>query len=181
MDLGTTQFQKRSLNINDTERMNRLLLLLILSITACDSAESPSLRESRSIQDNLMRRIAQVDSMLNTQLTTLREQSIALSNDTLLTSDSLLRVHYSNLKESANQLEYKQTELRNWRDQLTLLPSKEEIARGIANPFGEQAGDKGILQALNASSDTLIILESSISELIRTTTYERTTTPKPQE
>jgi hypothetical protein len=78
-------------------------------------------------------------------------------------------------------LEFKQAELHAWRDHLVVLPSKEEIAQGIRNPFGEGAGDNGILKTLNAYSDTLATLESTITELIRTTTYERTSTPQPQE
>lgn len=161
--------------------MNRIHLAAIVLLTACTSAESPVLRECRTIQENIVLRTATLDSTLGAQLTLLREQSVTMSADTLLASDSLLRMRYSNLKESFNQLEFKQAELHSWRDHLILLPSNEEIAKGIRNPFGEGAGDAGILQALNSYSDTLSILESSISDLIRKTSHERTSPPQPQE
>jgi len=161
--------------------MNRFYSLVFIFIVSCDSTESPTLRECRNFQDNLLRRTAQADSLLNAHKASLFEQSTALSTDSLLASDSLLRLRYANMKESANQLEFKQAELHSWREQLVLLPSQAEITQGIRNPFGENSGDAGILMALNAYSDTLSILETSISELIRTTTYERTAAPKPQE
>jgi hypothetical protein len=108
-------------------------------------------------------------------------QRDAMSTDTLLATDSMLRIQYASIKEGVNQLEYKQAELHAWRDHLIVLPSKEEIAGGIRNPFGENTGDAGILSTLNAYSDTLATLEITISELIRTTTYERTSSPQPQE
>jgi uncharacterized protein YcfL len=161
--------------------MNRFYLAALVLLAACSSAESPALRECRTVQENIILRTSQLDSTLIVELTLLREQSVTMSTDSLLASDSLLRMKYSRLKESSSQLEYKQAELHSWRDHLILLPATEEIALGIRNPFGEGAGDAGILQTLNSYSDTLSIIESSISELIRTTTHERTSTPQPQE
>jgi hypothetical protein len=161
--------------------MNRFFLLLFVFLTACDSAESPTLRECRLLQENILTRTAQSDSLLNEQLTQLRDAVNTMSSDTLLATDSLLRNQYSSLKESANNLEFKRAELHAWRDHLIMLPPTGEIAVGITNPFGESAGDKGILEVLTRYNDTLTILETSISELIRITPYERTSTPQPQE
>lgn len=160
--------------------MYRNFLFLLLLMAACDSAESPTLKECRQVQDNLIHRTTVIDSTLQNQMALLQEQSMVLSADTLLATDSLLRMRYSILKESASQLEMKQAALHRWRDQLILLPSREEIARGVQNPFGENEGDAGILRTLTAYSDTLSALESGISELIRNTTYERTSSPQPQ-
>jgi hypothetical protein len=156
-----------------------LIFTTILFFIGCTSAESPALRECRAAQDQLNQRIALSDSSLNTHLSELRLQRDAMSTDTLLAVDSMLRVQYGAIKEAVNQLEYKQSELHAWRDHLIVLPSKEEIAGGIRNPFGESTGDAGILSTLNAYSDTLATLENTISELIRTTTYERTSSPQP--
>jgi hypothetical protein len=158
-----------------------LIFTTILFFIGCTSAESPALRECRTAQEQLSKRIALSDSSLTAQISQLRLQSEAMSTDTLLAVDSMLRVQYAAIKEAVNQLEYKQSELHAWRDHLIVLPSKEEIAGGIRNPFGENAGDAGILSMLNAYSDTLATLEVTISELIRTTTYERTSSPQPQE
>jgi len=159
--------------------MNRYLLIISLLIMGCDSAESPTLKECRVVQENLIRRTSSLDSSLQEHVVSLQGQSIALSTDTMLAIDSLLRLRYSYLKESVIRIEMKQAELHRWRDQLILLPSREEIARGARNPFGDTAGDAGILQALTAYGDTLTILESGISDLIRNTTYERTSPPQP--
>jgi hypothetical protein len=158
-----------------------LIFTTILFFIGCTSAESPALRECRTAQEQLSKRIAVSDSSLNAHLSELRMQRDAMSADTLLAVDSMLRIQYSSIKEGVNQLEYKQAELHAWRDHLIVLPSKEETAGGIRNPFGENAGDVGILSTLNAYSDTLATLEVTISELIRTTTYERTSPPQPQE
>jgi len=158
-----------------------LIFTAILFFMGCSSAESPALRECRTAQDQLSKRIAVSDSSLNAHLSELRMQRDAMSTDTLLATDSMLRIQYASIKEGVNQLEYKQAELHAWRDHLIVLPSKEEIAGGIRNPFGENTGDAGILSTLNAYSDTLATLEITISELIRTTTYERTSSPQPQE
>ena len=163
------------------QALSGLLLTVIVFLMGCVSAESPALLECRTAQDQLTQRIALYDSSLNAHLSELRLQRDAMSTDTLLAVDSMLRVQYAAIKEAVNQLEFKQAELHTWRDHLVVLPSKEEIAGGIRNPFGENAGDAGILSTLNAYSDTLATLEVTISELIRTTTYERTSSPQPQE
>jgi hypothetical protein len=152
--------------------MQRVYIILLFLITACESAESPKLKECRAVQENVIKRTSVADSALQNHLTTLREKSIMMSTDTLLATDSLRRKQYSKLKESASRIEYKLSELHVWRDHLILLPSKEEISAGIRNPFGAHTGDAGILQVLNSYSDTLSIIESSISELIITTSHE---------
>jgi hypothetical protein len=144
----------------------------MILLTACESAESPTLKECRVVQENVLQRTSKADSTLQNHLTLLREKAVVMSTDTLLATDSLRRIHYSTLKESASMIEYKLSELHVWRDHLILLPSKEEISGGIRNPFGVHTGDAGILQVLNSYSDTLSIIESSISQLITTTSHE---------
>jgi len=157
------------------------VLTITVFLMGCASAESPALLECRTAQDQLTQRIALSDSSLNAHLSELRLKRDAMSTDTLLAVDSMLRIQYAAIKEAVNQLEYKQSELHTWRDHLVVLPSKEEIARGIRNPVGENAGDAGVRSTVNAYSDTLATLEVTISDLIRTTTYERTSAPQPQE
>ncbi len=152
--------------------MYRAFTILFILLTACESAESPTLKECRAVQENVLKRTSSVDSALNSQLIALREMSAAMSNDTLLATDSLRRMRYANLKTTASQLEFKQSELHVWRDHLILLPSLDEINGGIRNPFGAQTGDAGILQVLKSYSDTLTIIEQSISELQSNATHE---------
>jgi len=152
--------------------MQRVYIILLILMTACESAESPTLKECRVVQENVLQRTSMADSTLQNHLTLLREKAVVMSTDTLLATDSLRRVHYSKLKESASMIEFKLSELHVWRDHLILLPSKEEISGGIRNPFGVHTGDAGILQVLNSYSDTLSIIESSISQLITTTSHE---------
>jgi hypothetical protein len=161
------------------QALSVFVFTITVFLMGCASAESPALLECRTAQDQLTQRIALSDSSLNAHLSELRLHRDAMSADTLLAVDSMLRIQYAAIKEAVNQLEYKQSELHMWRDHLVVLPSKEEISGGIRNPFGENAGDAGVLSTLNAYSDTLATLEITISELIRTTTYERTSTPQP--
>ena len=98
--------------------------------------------------------------------------SAAMSTDTLLATDSLRRLRYANLKETTSKIEFKQSELHAWRDHLILLPSMDEINGGIRNPFGAHTGDAGILEVLKSYSDTLTIIEQSISELLSNASYE---------
>ena len=152
--------------------MYRAFTILFILFTACESAESPTLKECRAVQENVLKRTSSIDSALNSQLIALREMSAAMSNDTLLATDSLRRMRYANLNTTASQLEFKQTELHVWRDHLILLPSLDEINGGIRNHFGAQTGDAGILQVLKSYSDTLTIIEQSISELQSNATHE---------
>ena len=117
-------------------------------------------------------RTSGIDSILHAQLNTFREMSAAMSSDTLLASDSLRRLRYANLKETTSQIEFKQSELHAWRDHLILLPSMDEINGGIRNPFGAHTGDAGILEVLKSYSDTLTIIEQSISELLSNANHE---------
>jgi hypothetical protein len=155
--------------------------LFIASLIGCVSAESPTLSECRRIQDDIQSRIAEADTLLNRHAAELRLERDALSVDTLLAIDSTLRVRYSSIKQAVGEIEYTQSELHSWHDKLIVLPPSQEVARGIQNPFGESAGDEGILQILNQYNDSLNNYELRISELIRNTSYERTPTPQPQE
>jgi hypothetical protein len=152
--------------------MAKYTYVLLIIMASCASAESPALLECRQVQENIVLRTSLLDSSLNSHVSALREQCNAMSVDTLLATDSLRRKHYSNLKESVALIEEKQTEMHRWKSGLILLPTREEIASGIRNPFGKAAGDAGILQALNTYSDTLTILEKSITELINSHHYE---------
>ena len=163
--------RKSKINTNSTN-MQRASIILLILLTACESTESPTLKECRVVQESVIKRTSTADSALQNHLTLLQDKSVVMSTDTLLATDSLRRLHYSNLKESASMTEYKLAELHVWRDHLILLPSKEEINGGIRNPFGVHTGDAGILQILNSYSDTLSIIESSISALIITTSHE---------
>ncbi len=151
----------------------------LIGLIACISSESPTLAECRKIQTNNDRRIAVLDSALQQQLEPLRVNRDAISTDTLLATDSLLREQYGKLKTYANNLEFAQSELREWRSHLVVLPSIEEISKGIENPFGAETGDQGVLNALQSYSDSLSYIEQKITELIRTNDYERTPSPQP--
>jgi hypothetical protein len=153
--------------------------MLMVSLVACVSSESPTLIECREIQTGIERRTSALDSSLTAHLQNLRLECEALSADTLLATDSLLRMRYASLKEAVNNLEYTQAALHTWRDGLIVLPSADAISRGISNPFGESAGDQGVQSTLQSYSDSLQHFEQSIGELIHTTTYERTPTPQP--
>jgi hypothetical protein len=152
--------------------MHRTHILLLLLLAACKSAESPTLKECRAVQENVLMRISDIDSSLHARLNNLREMSVAMSTDTLLATDSLRRMHYSKLKETASQIEFKQSKLHAWRDHLILLPSMDEINSGIRNPFGVHTGDAGILEVLKSYSDTLTIIEQSIPELLSNANHE---------
>jgi hypothetical protein len=138
-----------------------ICITLAVTIVSCVSAESPTLVECRALQENIARRISQSDSALNAQLSLLRYERDALSTDTLLATDSIMRKKYTTMKEDVSTLEFQQSELHRWRDGLILLPSTEA--------------------ALKAYSDTLVQLEGTISEIIRTTSHERTSETQPQE
>jgi hypothetical protein len=155
--------------------------LFIASLIGCVSAESPTLSECRRIQDDIQSRIAEADTLLNRHAAELRLERDALSVDTLLAIDSTLRLRYSSIKQAVGEIEFTQSELHAWHDKLIVLPPAQEVARGIQNPFGESAGDEGILQILNQYNDSLQNYELRISELIRNTSYERTPAPQPQE
>lgn len=151
----------------------------LFCFSACVSSESPKLKECRVLQDDTHKRTAVADSLLNENIAQLRLERDRISTDTLLASDSLLRMHYVNVKEHVDQLEQMQLRLHGWRDNLIALPPQEDVARGVANPFGANTGDTETLAVLQAYSDSLTVLENLISNLILAKTYERTSTPQP--
>lgn len=164
--------------ISRTPGMTKYTYFFLLLLASCASSESPTLMECRQTQENILWKTSQLDSSLTSHVIAKREQCNAMSIDTLLATDSLLRTRYSNLKESVALLEAKQSELHRWKSALILLPSREEVATGVRNPFGKASGDAGILQSLNAYRDTLNIIEKSITELIQTNNHEWTPTPQ---
>lgn len=155
------------------------LITFLFCLSACVSSESSKLKESRTLQDNTHKRTAAADSLLNENIALLRLERDNMSTDTLLASDSLLRMHYASVKEHVDQLEQMQLQLHNWRDNLIALPPQEDIAQGVANPFGAATGDTETLATLRAYSDSLTVLENLISNLILANNHERTSTPQP--
>lgn len=149
-----------------------LFAIWIVAITSCVSAESPTLRQCRQLQDSLQIRISALDSELISAMDTLRAQCNTLSTDTLLATDSMLRERYSGMKDAVSKLEFTQSEFHIWRDGLIELPDANAIAMGAENPFGTSAGDSGVLRTLQFYNDTLTTIEQHIQDVLRTNNYE---------
>ena len=75
------------------------LITFLFCLSACVSSESSKLKESRTLQDDTHKRTAAADSLLNENIALLRLERDNMSTDTLLASDSLLRMHYASVKE----------------------------------------------------------------------------------
>ena len=124
-----------------------------LLFVACVSSESEMLKQARSIQSELLTQVDALDSTMTVRLTSMNDERGAMSADSTISTDSLKMQQFMMMKEKIDNLSNLQSELTDWKSNLKMLPSVEEMSKGAENPFGEKAKDQEILQAIKKSQE----------------------------
>jgi hypothetical protein len=124
-----------------------------LFLVACVSAESEMLKQARTIQNDLLNNVSSLDSTMSARLVVLNEERGVMSADTTLSTDSLKMQQFMMMKEKIDNLDNLKSALTDWKSNMKLLPSVEEMGSGAENPFGEKAKDQEILQEIKKSQE----------------------------
>jgi major membrane immunogen (membrane-anchored lipoprotein) len=145
----------------------KYLYVIALSglLTACSTSDSETLKRARTIQDQTLQEYSSLDSTLNARLSALSGEMATISTDSTFATDSTKIQAFEVLKSKQIQVESLQQEFKSWKDQLTLLPSTDAIAKGAANPFGDKANDQQVLEALKKSQEDISTWRSKVNEV----------------
>jgi hypothetical protein len=116
-------------------------LTIAATFAACVSSESEKLNNARVMQDKTATDAIALDSIIKSALQDLSSMRDTMSNDSTLAADSIRMVNFVALKNKVAELEQLSAEFSVWRNSIKLLPSKDELAKGSKNPFGNQSND----------------------------------------
>lgn len=148
--------KKKIINIQTNMKSSQLFFSVIFSslfLVACVSAESEMLKQARTIQNDLLNNVSSLDSTMSARLVVLNEERGVMSADTTLSTDSLKMQQFMMMKEKIDNLDNLKSALTDWKSNMKLLPSVEEMGSGAENPFGEKAKDQEILQEIKKSQE----------------------------
>jgi hypothetical protein len=123
-------------------------LAVAAAFTACVSSESNTLKITRETQVQVVKDAAALDSSLLADIASMSAMRDTMGNDTTLTTDSLAMIKFVAFKSKIGELEGLSAEVRVWRENLTLLTSKEDMAKGAKNPFGRDNNDEAVKQKI---------------------------------
>lgn len=138
----------------------------IMLVCACAASETEQLKQARAIQNETLKSLNQLDTSLAAYTNRISGEISAMSTDTMLQQDTTLFKNYNALKNKLEQANSGRNELVNWKSQMKLLPTPEEIAKGAANPFGEGKTDEEALSGMKKQNEDLDALTKKLSELI---------------
>lgn len=134
---------------------------------ACAGAESEQLKEARTIQEAMMKQKHNLDSTLNLKMDELGARLGVISSDTTLATDSTKIAEYVEVKTQYSNLENLKSKMSDWALNIKTLPSLEDLANGVENPFGKDAKDQDILAGVKANQSAFEELKSEIETAIQ--------------
>lgn len=141
-------------------------VVLLQLLCACAAGETETLKQARAIQNEILSSIVQLDSSFASYTNRLNGEISALSADTMLQEDTLLLKTYNTSKTNLDNAYLAHAEIENWKSTMKLLPSMEEIAKGAANPFGENANDNTALTGMQKQQEEFIPLKKRLDNII---------------
>jgi hypothetical protein len=144
-----------------------IFAVLFAGMVACSTSDSPVLKQARTMQESLMKDCQGLDSIISSKITVLEGALTDMSQDTTLNADTLKMASYKELKEQYNGLLDAKTRIDNWKIEMKLLPTPEEIAKGAENPFGKEASDEDVLNAMKSSNASFLTLKSEVDKMIK--------------
>ena len=128
--------------------MKKVLYLFCMTsvavMSSCVSSESKKLSEARTLQATILTEAHVLDSTLVAETQQLEATRELMSADSLLITDSLFQARYASIKTKLYALQGIQAEVSAWHNSIVKLPSKEELKKGIKNPFGPKSGDQEV-------------------------------------
>jgi outer membrane murein-binding lipoprotein Lpp len=134
----------------------------IALFVACAAGESEILKQARTIQEGMVKQKNQLDSTLKSSVEGINSKLSILSNDTVAMKDSANIASFNEMRTRVEELNAYRTQLDNWMAGAKLLPSLEDIKKGIENPFGKDAKDEDILNSIKKSQSELSDMKSEI-------------------
>ncbi len=138
----------------------------IMLVCACAASETEQLKQARALQNETLKSLNQLDTSLAAYTNRLSGEISAMSTDTMLQLDTVLFKNYNALKNKLEQANSAHTDLVNWKSQMKLLPTPEEIAKGATNPFGEGKTDEDALSGMEKQYEEYNAMSKKVSELI---------------
>ena len=120
---------------------------------ACASGESETLKQARTIQTDIMNQTKDLDSTINVKLESVNSELTILNEDSTMQTDSVKLAGYMTTKDKYNELTTLKSDLADWKSNVVMLPTVEEMANGAENPFGEKAKDQEVLASIKKSQD----------------------------
>lgn len=142
-------------------------LFAIALFVACAAGESEILKQARTIQEGMVKQKNQLDSLLQQNVDGINSKLAALSNDTLAMKDSANIASFNEMRTKVEELNAYRTQLDNWMSGAKMLPSLEDIKKGIENPFGKESKDEDILNSIKKSQSELSDLKSEIETALQ--------------
>ncbi|MCC6599508.1 MAG: hypothetical protein IT223_02420 [Crocinitomicaceae bacterium] len=142
-------------------------LFSIALLVACSSAESELLKQARTIQNGLIKSQTQLDSTINVTINAYNKKIETLSADSTLMKDSVGIASFEATQQKIAELGQYRSQLADWVEKMTKLPSVEELAKGVENPFGKDANDQTILKSIQTSQDEFNKLKSEIETALQ--------------
>lgn len=139
----------------------------VLFFVACVSSESEMLKQARTIQNDLMNQVTSLDSIMAVKLNSLNDERSVMSADTAMSTDSLKLQQFMMLKERIDNISNLQSSLTDWKSNVKMLPSVEDLAKGAENPFGDKAKDQEILQAIKKSQEEFNALKMKADAAVK--------------
>lgn len=143
----------------------KYLYVIALSglLTSCATSDSETLKRTRTIQEQTLKEYNSLDSTLAARLNELSAEMSTISTDSTFATDSTKIKAFEALKSKQLEVEALKQELQNWKNELAILPSTEEIANGATNPFGDKAKDQEVLSALKKSQEDITTWKSKVN------------------
>jgi hypothetical protein len=131
-------------------------------LVACASAESEVLKQARTIQDGIMKQKNNLDSTVDMTIKELNGKITVMSGDSLAMQDSTNIALFSEMQTKVSRLSELKSKLNDWASSTKMLPTVEDLAKGVDNPFGEEANDQDILKGIQDSQSSFSDLKSEI-------------------
>lgn len=94
-----------------------------------------------------------LDSTMTAKLVTLNNERSEMAMDSTLNTDSVKMQTFMQSKERIENISNLQSSLTDWKINLKMLPSEDDMKKGVDNPFGEKAKDQEILMEIKKSQE----------------------------
>lgn len=143
-----------------------MLSVIALLVTSCTTSDSETLKRARSIQDETFQTVSELESSLSSKMELLKSEMAVISMDSTMATDSVKIQSFDALKNKQHNLETLRSEMLDWKEKLSILPSSEEIASGAANPFGDKTKDQEVLAAIKTAQEELSSWKSKVSSAL---------------
>jgi hypothetical protein len=139
----------------------------IAIFAACATGESEILKQARTVQEGLLKQVHNLDSTMDRSIAECNKKIENLSMDSVAMKDSANLVIFQEYQTKSSSLTEYKSKLADWKAGAKFLPTAEEIKKGAENPFGKEAKDQDILDAIKKSQEEFGTLQSEIETIMQ--------------